>query len=256
MPAAFIPNSSQPLLLQGHAFITGNRGEVRRVRCGVRGSPWHDRATNTVMANIIVGDRIGRETEMVGALHGLPYDLQGNYWHADLFQAVENLENEEDAAPIGPPRIDPELEYSSQPVAAVYSWQSGLEEPSLPRFVPGPNDNFGSPPMPIHPSIVPPSYPRPPPELPQTYIYPVPPPAANNLAHFHPVVDRSQAVRASREAFAGLVNSMSGVTLVAPVFPPDNRRYTFGTPLVPKFQNHPGYENPQIGRASCRERVF
>lgn len=248
MPAAFVPNSSQPLLLQGHAFITGNRGEVRRVRCGVRGSPWHDRATNTVMANIIVGDRIGRETEMVGALHGLPYDLQGNRWHADLFQAVEDLENEEDAAPIGPPRIDPDLEYSSQPVAAVYSWQSGLEEPSLPKFVPGPNDNFGSPPIPIHSSVVPPSYPRSPPELPQSYIYPVPPPAANNLAHLHPVIDRWQAVRAPREAFPGLVNSMSGATLVAPAFPPANaeRRYTFGTPLVPNLQNHPGYQNPQL----------
>lgn len=248
VPAAFVPSSSQPLLLQGHAFITGNRGEVRRVRCGVRGSPWHDRATNTVMANIIVGDRIGRETEMLGALHGLPYDLQGNRWHADLFQAVEDLENEEDAAPVGPPRIDPDLEYSSQPVAAVYSWQSGLEEPSLPRFVPGPNDNFGSPPIPIQPSVVPPSYPRPPPELPQSYIYPVPPPAANNLAHFHPVIDRWQAVRAPREAFPGLVNSMSGAMLVAPAFPPANaeRRYTFGMPLVPNSQNHPGYQNPQV----------
>ena len=248
MPAAFVPSSPQPLLLQGHAFITGTRGEVRRVRCGVRGSPWHDRATNTVMANIIVGDRIGRETEMVGALHGLPYDLHGNHWHADLFQAVEDLENEEDAAPNGPPRIDPDLEYSSQPVAVVYSWQSGLEEPSLPRFVPGPNDNFGSPPMPIHPSVVPQSYPRSPLDLPQSYIYPVPPPAAHNLAHFHPVIDRSQAVRAPREAFPGFVNRLSGATLVAPAFPPANaeRRYAFGTPLVPNFQNHPGYQTLQV----------
>ena len=248
IPAVLVPNSPQPLLLQGHAFITGTRGEVRRVRCGVRGSPWHDRATNTVMAKIIVCDRIGRETEMVGALHGLPYDLQGNRWHADLFQAVEDLENEEDAAPIGPPCIDPDLEYSSQPVAAIYSWQSGLEEPSLPRFVPGPKDHFGSPPMSIHPSVVPPSYPHSSPDLPHSYIYPVPPPAANNLAHFHPVIDRSQAVRAPRGAFLGLVNSLSGATLVAPVCPPANaeRRYTFGTPLVPNFQNHPGYQNPQV----------
>lgn len=256
MPAAFVSNSSQPLLLQGHAFITGNRGEVRRVRCGVRGSPWHDRTTNTVMANIIVGDRIGRETEMIGALHGLPYDLQGNRWHADLFQAVEDVENEEDAALIGPARIDPDLEYSSQPVAAVYSWQSGLEEPSLPRFVAGPNDNFGSPPIPIHPSVVPPSHPRSAPELPQTYSYPVPPPAANNLAHFHHVIDHSQAVRMPREAFPELVTSMSGATLVAPTFPPGNRRYTFGTPLMPNYQNHPGYLNPRVQLDKPNQELF
>lgn len=39
---------------------------------------------------------------------------------------------------------------------------------------------------------------------------------------------------------------MSGVTLVASAFPAANHRYTFGTPLMPKFQNHPGYQNSQV----------
>ena len=132
--------------------------------------------------------------------------------------------------------------------SAIYSWQGGLEEPSLPRFVRGPKDNFGSPPMPIHSSVAPPSYPLPLPELPQTYIYPVPPPSTNNLAHFHTVIDHSQAVGAPHEAFPGLVNSISGATLVAPVFPPANadRRYNFGTQLMPHFQDHPGYQDSKV----------
>lgn len=72
-------------------------GRVRRMRCLVRGNPWVDPSTTTVMAKVIYHETDGSWMDALGNLDGPPADVHGNRWFADLFATVDDLSRGQDA---------------------------------------------------------------------------------------------------------------------------------------------------------------